>query len=164
MKFGLISRVYDKLPLVILCLITMLLSGCSLLKKNKVDTASYKLKDYNVAFSSQVATDISINKNKLIEAIAITEGKPEIRTVELLYRSGESKPYPEYRIFGVEAESVYDLLGLQDADVIVAADGYILSQGAKFAAFVKLLPSLSEATIHFRRGRKPYVYKYKITD
>ena len=66
----------------------------------------------------------------------------KVRLVPTLQNdSGVLQGPPEYRVFEVKKGSVYDALGLQNADILVAADDYIIRSTIVFTEFVKLIPS-----------------------
>ena len=55
---------------------------------------------------------------------------------------------------------MYGLIGLENGDVIVAANRYLIKNPAQFPAFVQLLASQNEATIEIRRGGEARLHKY----
>ncbi len=63
-------------------------------------------------------------------------------------------------MFDVTPDSVYALLGLENSDIIVAADKYLIKNQAQFPAFMRLLQNENEATIEIRRGGEARLLKY----
>ena len=66
----------------------------------------------------------------------------------------------EYRIFDISEHGVYSLLGLENSDIIVAANRYLIRNPAQFPAFVQLLANENNATIEIRRGGEARLLKY----
>jgi type II secretory pathway component PulC len=77
-----------------------------------------------------------------------------------VYQSVSSTQTYEYRLFDVSPDGVYGLLGLENSDIIVAADRYLLKNPNQFPAFVRLLSNENEATIEIRRGGEGRLLKY----
>jgi type II secretory pathway component PulC len=82
-----------------------------------------------------------------------------IRLVPVFQTVSSVESY-EYRIFDITRDSVYGLLGLENADIIVAANRYLVKNPAQFPAFVQLLARENEATIEIRRGGEARLHKY----
>jgi hypothetical protein len=77
-----------------------------------------------------------------------------------IYESSASRASHEYRLFDTRPGSVYALLGLENSDVLVAADGYLIKKPEQFVVYVQLLTKQNEATIEIRRGGEPRLFKY----
>jgi type II secretory pathway component PulC len=77
-----------------------------------------------------------------------------------IYESVASRQSYEYRVFDVRPGSVYSLLGLENSDVLVAADGYLIKKPEQFVMYVQLLANQNEANIEMRRGGEPRLLKY----
>ncbi len=82
-----------------------------------------------------------------------------IRLVPIFQSVSSSESY-EYRVFDIAADSVYGLIGLENGDVIVAANRYLIKNPSQFPAFVQLLANQNEATIELRRGGEARLHKY----
>jgi len=79
-------------------------------------------------------------------------------------QSYEGDQTPEYRIFGVKTQSVYQLLGLENADVIVSAHGFVIRDPRVFPEYVALLKVQPSGSIEIRRGSKNLLLAIKIKD
>ncbi len=77
-----------------------------------------------------------------------------------IYESVASRQSYEYRVFDVRPGSVYSLLGLENSDIVVAADGYLIKKPEQFVLYVQLLAKQNEANIEIRRGGEPRLLKY----
>jgi type II secretory pathway component PulC len=86
-------------------------------------------------------------------------GENPIRLVPVFQTVSSVESY-EYRVFDITRDSVYGLLGLENSDIIVAANRYLVKNPAQFPAFVQLLARENEATIEIRRGGEARLHKY----
>jgi type II secretory pathway component PulC len=66
----------------------------------------------------------------------------------------------EHRLFDLNSKSVYALLGLQSADIIVAADGFLVKRPDQFMIFTQLLQGQDQAPIEIRRNGEARLLKY----
>jgi type II secretory pathway component PulC len=86
-------------------------------------------------------------------------GDNAIRLVPV-YESVASRLSYEHRVFDVKPSSIYALLGIQNSDIIVAADGYLIKEPRRFIEYIQLLPRENEASIEIRRAGEPRLLKY----
>jgi type II secretory pathway component PulC len=100
----------------------------------------------------------TIQRNQLRASLTKIRENP-IRLVPVFQSVSASESY-EYRVFDIAADGVYGLIGLENGDVIVAANRYLIKNPAQFPAFVQLLASQNEATIELRRGGEARLHKY----
>ncbi len=141
--------------------LVLVLSGCVFSSGDEF-SPSTQLADYGVLGPPPTKVSKILDREVLVKAIASTAASSKLRLIETLYRKGEGTPFPEYRIFGVEPGSAYQLLGLQNADVLIAANGYVLFDPRKFQIFVRLLENEDHATLHVRRGGSPILLNIAI--
>jgi membrane-associated protease RseP (regulator of RpoE activity) len=94
-----------------------------------------------------------------LQASLLRLGEVPVRLVPI-YQSVTSTESYEYRLFDVTPDSVYALLGLENSDIIVAADKFLIKNQAQFPAFMRLLQNENEATIEIRRGGEARLLKY----
>jgi hypothetical protein len=59
---------------------------------------------------------------------------------------------PEWRIFDVHPGDPYGLIGVEDGDILVAANDWMIFDPQRFRAYVELLPSGFDASIFLRRA------------
>lgn len=100
----------------------------------------------------------TIQRRDLQDALTKIKENP-IRLVPV-YQSVSSTESYEYRIFDINQSGVYSLLGLENSDIIVAANRYLIKNPAQFPAFIQLLGSENEATIEIRRGGEARLLRY----
>ncbi len=86
----------------------------------------------------------------------------KIRVIEM-YAARDVSAQPLYRLFDINPGSVYTLLGLQNADILVAASERYLRNPDVFRDYVRLLKNASEAQIEVMRGDQPLLFKYTFT-
>lgn len=112
--------------------------------------------------------EMPISRKELNAALNRPAPANDIRMV-LVFRgvpgmSETEGPPPEYRFFDIKAESAYDLLGLKNGDILVAAHDFIVYNPTNFPTYVAKLIELPEGFIEIRRGGEPYVLKYRMQD
>jgi len=100
----------------------------------------------------------TIQRRDLQAAIARMADTP-IRLVPVYQTVSSTESY-EYRVFDVTPDSVYALMGIENSDILVAVDRYLVKNPAQFPAFVRLLGNENEASIEMRRGGEARLIKY----
>jgi type II secretory pathway component PulC len=100
----------------------------------------------------------TIQRRDLQDALTKIRENP-IRLVPVFQTVSSTESY-EYRIFDITRDGVYGLLGLENSDIIVAANRYLIRNPAQFPAFIQLLANENEATIEIRRGGEARLHKY----
>jgi hypothetical protein len=100
----------------------------------------------------------TIQRRDLQDALTKITENP-IRLVPVFQSVSTTESY-EYRIFDINQYGVYALLGLENSDIIVAANRYLIKNPGQFPAFVQLLANENEATIEIRRGGEARLLKY----
>lgn len=100
----------------------------------------------------------TIQRRDLQDALTKIRENP-IRLVPVFQTVSSTESY-EYRIFDIARSSVYGLLGLENSDIVVAVNRYLIKNPAQFPAFVQLLANENEATIEIRRGGEARLHKY----
>lgn len=110
--------------------------------------------------------NLEIKKSALKAAQSNLDGVARIRIVQIYYRNQEYGGFlpPEYRLFDILNGSVYQLLGLKDGDVLVAANGYIIQQPELFRTYARLLGTEPTADVQIRREGSPLLLKYSFVD
>lgn len=94
-----------------------------------------------------------------LQGALLRMGDTPVRLVPV-YQSVTATESYEYRLFDVAPDSVYQLLGLENSDIIVAADRFLIKNQGQFPAFMRLLQNENEATIEIRRGGEARLLKY----
>jgi type II secretory pathway component PulC len=104
------------------------------------------------------AISFTIQRRDLQDALTRIKENP-IRLVPVFQSVSPTDSY-EYRIFDISQDGVYALLGLENSDILVAANRYLIKKPAQFPAFVQLLANEKEASIEIRRGGESRLHKY----
>jgi type II secretory pathway component PulC len=69
---------------------------------------------------------------------------------------------PEYRLFDIRSQSVYDLLGIQSADVLVAAHGFIVYDPNSFPTYaLSFISQVEKPSIEIKRAGVPMLLNYE---
>ena len=144
----------------ILLLIVLLQCSCAASKRTDLP-----LKIDNVRKGQQNIESVSytVSRSELARVLQDRTGKNSIRLIEV-FRTTESLPFPVYRVFGVQEGSAYDLIGIKQADIIVAANDYIIRNPELFVKYVQLLPVEPSAHIELERGGYPLIIDYRFTE
>jgi type II secretory pathway component PulC len=100
-----------------------------------------------------------IDRTQLREALGRST---DIRLIPV-YSSMVAGTNQEYRIFDIRPGSVADLLGLENADVLVAAAGYVVHHQRQFETYLRLMAEIDSAEIEIRRGGAHLLLSYTIT-
>lgn len=103
--------------------------------------------------------NFNIQRKDLLETLQRSE-ENSIRLVPVYQNVSVRQTY-EYRVFDIKEGSVYALLGLQQTDIVVAADRFLLKRPEQFPSFVQLLPQTNEASIEIRRGGEARLLRYR---
>lgn len=105
--------------------------------------------------------EISFTSASLKEAVA-HPGTSRMRLVQIT-RAGNSQTLPEYRIFDVKPMSAPYVIGIRDADILVAAHGYAVFSPQQFGKYLGILPYQESGSIEIRREGQPILFKIMIT-
>lgn len=100
----------------------------------------------------------SIQRQDLRQALTKLRENP-IRLVPVFQSVATTDSF-EYRIFDIDVGGVYGLLGLENSDIIVAANGFLIKDPKQFPLFVQLLERENDATIEIRRNGEARMLKY----
>jgi type II secretory pathway component PulC len=111
----------------------------------------------------QRVEDHAVSKKKFLATLRQGEGANEVRLVSVFRREGQQ--LPQYRIFDVRAGSAYQLLGLEDGDIILAANDHIIYDPGGFRTFViDYMKEQSSATLTVSRGGVASLYRYSFVE
>lgn len=105
--------------------------------------------------------EIAFTSASLKEAVA-HPGTSRMRLVQIT-RAGNAQTLPEYRIFDVKPMSAPYVIGIRDADILVAAHGYAVFSPQQFGKYLGLLPYQENGSIEIRREGKPILFKITIS-
>jgi len=136
-------------------------TGCS---SNAVNQGK-KLSSVRTPDPSRKPIEMQVSRPALRKAIADSGSLNRARLVEVFFREQElgGSP-PEYRIFDITPGSAYEILGLKNADVLVAAEDYIVPSAAVFRSYIGMLANQREGSIEIRRMGQPMLLHYTLVD
>ena len=105
--------------------------------------------------------NIPVQREEYRKALEMEGSVNDARLVQIFHRGKAEEEFKEYRLLDVRPGSVYDILQLRQADVVVAADGYVVPNPAMFWNYLRLISRFEEgASIEIRRGGAPILMQY----
>ena len=117
--------------------VLVLLSGCA--ARSARDAVPEGGAQSGVRAESEVS--VTVSRQELRD---ILRQRPLLNTVRLVRttpRSDSSEGMlPEYRLFDIKRGGAYALIGLQNADVLVAVHDYVVYEPERFMQYIRLLP------------------------
>jgi hypothetical protein len=151
-------------PLMTICalLIIFSCSGCTAFSgwSGKVGTAQPRILPSEIARREIVVSRSELKKR--LEQRGVADG---VRMIPITQgQSSDSDPAPAYRIFGVKAGGVYELVGIEQADVILSAHGYVIREAWVFPEYLRLLAGESSGTIEIVRNKVPLLLAITVKD
>jgi type II secretory pathway component PulC len=143
--------------------ISLFLTGCSSLGffgKKSAPEGQPRILPSDIA-----KKEIVIARQELVRRLRERGVADGVRLIPILKgQSYEGDTTPEYRIFGVKSQSAYQLLGLENADVIVSAHGFVIRDPRVFPEYVALLKVQPSGSIEIRRGGRSILLAITIKD
>lgn len=152
-------------------LVCLLLLGCAGIRGS--GSASDRLRDRkgSVRLSELAAvgqphreSSVSINRKDYLEALGKRGLLRRVRIVEVFAKAEDSGKVPEYRFFDIHPESAYALLGLANADILMAADDYVVFDPDQFRAYVEVVAKQPGGFIQVRRAGEVLVLRFRFVD
>lgn len=139
---------------------TLGFGGCS---EVKIVTTPMKVSD--------VRKDIPLFKEKVVtvrlddmqQALMRGDKVNSLRLVPV-YSSTSSSGLHEYKLFEVQLGSVYRLLDLQNGDVLIAAQGYVIPDPNRFPVYISLISKVPDPNIEIQRGGQAMMLRYKFVE
>lgn len=120
----------------------------------KRPTPITKVSEVRPPYQGEVV-NLAIPKSKLREALLREDLTQQIRLVEVFRReTSMSNAFSQYRLFDVANGSVYHVLGLRTADLLISVDDYVVKSAGRFRDWVKYLPSEKQTKIEVLRHGK----------
>lgn len=136
--------------------VLMLLTGCSMTGR---PNGAIKIEEVRPIPPVVKTIRLTIQRENLKTALSEGTDLNSIRVIPL-YASVNPVAALEYRLFDIRPESAFNLLGLQNSDILVAAHGYVVQGPQQFAMYVRLLLEQDEGNIEIRRGGVPTLLQY----
>jgi|688.fasta_scaffold736240_2 type II secretory pathway component PulC len=88
-------------------------------------------------------------------------GENTIRLVPV-FQSAVNPESFVHRVFDVRPKSIYTLMGIKNADILVAVDGYLVKKPEQFVSYVELLQNEDSSTIEILRGGESILLRYNL--
>jgi type II secretory pathway component PulC len=143
------------------CGVAIFLSGCSM---SSAPSAT-KISEYRGGEPTNRETiERAVMRRDFQAAVERSQGADRLRLVPVFRRETAGGGIPEYRLFDVGANTPYALLGLQTADILVAANDYLIYEPEGFRRYVRLLGGESAVTLEVVRSGKPTLLRTTFTE
>lgn len=142
-----------------LCVVvlTVAVSACVTGTAHRGDLPSRKIDDLRLAKPELKVVTRRVPRDRYLQAVENQTTLRSIRLVPLLKNAAGGASIPEYRVFDIQPDSAYTLLGLENADILVAAEGFVVLEPEIFPQYVALLREQQNARIEIRRANQPLV-------
>jgi hypothetical protein len=150
--------------LLVLCLI-LLLSGC-VASRMQEGVAINSLRKAG-APAGQSVKKIQISRKQYHAAVAQGAEVNSLRMVPVFRgpQDGSGALLPEYRLFEIRQKSVFDMMGLLPADVLVAAHGYVVYEPNSFPIYaLRFLSEIESPSLEIKRAGTPLLLTYEFVD
>ncbi len=109
--------------------------------------------------------ELSVSRKEFDQAWGLHELNSKARLIEVFHSGqGSTDGIPEYRVFGVYPKSVYFLLGLRNADVLIGAQGYLIKSSVAFQRYLSVVSREAESQLDIMRDGAPLVLKFRFVD
>ena len=147
-------------PLITTILIALTLCSCGPRKTGQPE----KFSDAMPGNAAAKTIDLTIPKKKLESAALLGDTINTLRIVAVFRRGDQTSiGLPEYRLFDIRKGSAFDIIGLENADILQAANDYVIYQPEGLKTFVlQMLPTMETSSIRVVRGGVPLILNYKI--
>ena len=106
---------------------------------------------------------IQLTTTQISTALEASRGSENIRLVPLVTSAAQAPATPEYRLFNVKPGSIAALIGLKNADTIIAAQDYVIQAPSQFYNYLQVLPLQKSSSVEIRRDGKPIRIESTIT-
>ena len=104
-----------------------------------------------------------VSRAAYLHALQSVKNSDSVRIVEIFQKAAaESQSIlKEYRLFDVNDNSAYALLGLRTADILVGAHGFVISSPLAFRTYLIALAQEQSSFIEIRRAGMPLMLKFQ---
>lgn len=150
--------------LLALCLV-LALSGC-VASKMQEGVPINSLRKAG-APAGQSVKKIQISRKQYHSAVAQGAEVNSLRMVPVFRGPGDGAGalLPEYRLFEIRPKSVFDMMGLLPADILVAAHGFVVYEPNSFPVYaLRFLAEVEEPSLEIKRGGTPLLLTYEFIE
>lgn len=134
----------------------LVLSACSSMNTDTTQRIKFVSKE-------AIKIDLTITRSDLSLALGDEYKTSKLRAVPVFQNSAtNTNQQSVYRLFEVAQGSVYDLLGLKEADILVSINERIVVAPHVLGQVVRLLPKENSIQLEILRAGKSYLINTKI--
>jgi type II secretory pathway component PulC len=108
--------------------------------------------------------ELQISRAEFDKASARQEINSKARIIQIFKGSSIASGIPEYRLMGIEPGSIYYLLGLRTADILLGAHDRIIVNPGVFKDYIVALKSTDSSSIEIRRSEQPLLIKLQFSN
>ena len=144
----------------------LLLLGCSGMRRGGDDFGSERrLSTLRPGAVPAREVRAEVSRARLQSSLEKAGAVNAIRLVST-FRRAEASPSgaPEYRLFDIQPESPYAILGLRNADVLIGVNDYAVTNPQGFRQFVQAVVREPGVTFALRREERPFTLAVSFTD
>ena len=151
---------------IVIVLFGLALSSCSGIRPSSDDfQAERRLSSLKSGAVPAREVRAEVSRSRLQSALEQPGAVNAIRLVST-FRRAEASPSgaPEYRLFDIQPDSPYALLGLRNADVLIGVNDYAVTNPQGFRQFVQAVVREPGVTFALRREERPFTLAVAFTD
>lgn len=148
---------------VVLVSLLLSLASCSAAKRiftrgGSEDRAGLHYSEFRPNESARIV-EVQVKRSQMLEVLK-NQNLNRARLVPVFSHDGPAS----YRLFDVQPGSVFSMLGLSNADMVLAADDFVISSWTQFFEFLSVLPQEKEANIRIRRAGEIVLLNIKVLE
>ena len=146
---------------IITSILIFCLAACTALSKGH-ESGAVLLDSVRVKPADIREIPVTVDYAALRQAQSNYDLNSPLRIVKLVLSAspGSGEVLPQYRLFEVRKGSIADVLGLQTADVLVGANGYVVYNPEQFKRYMMSIPVPTGTYIEIRREGRPLFLRY----
>ena len=144
--------------------VLLILTSCSSSRSRVPDYEPTRIDEARGFNSNPRVIDISIPRPDYITSVREPGMLARLRLVRVFsQQSSAVGGTPEYRVFDIQPDSPYAMLGLMVGDVLVAVEGWVLFEPDRFPRYVQLLQFENSSELEIRRADEPLLLRISLT-
>jgi len=147
--------------LVSFVLFAFLLAGCAA----KLSNEPIEISSIRPVLPNTKLVQFKVSRQEYLTAMGRNELNHKARMIEIFQSADIGSPaIPEYRFFNILPRSVYWVLGLRTADVLVGAHDLVVRSPVAFERYISVLSLEKSSQIEVRRDGQPTLLKFEFID
>jgi type II secretory pathway component PulC len=139
--------------LILAILLVLGLTSCASIKNKQAATTAQVDGKKSLPDNIQVIRNL-VKREEYKNSILFGGNTNSIRLPEI-YQRGLEQDEKQYRFFDIKPGSVYEMLGLQNADTLVLVEGYMVPNQTGFYGYISVLHNEKESNIQIIRKGAP---------